>query len=328
MFLGTAPYMSPEQIRGEEIDARSDLFSLGATLYEAATGVRPFQGGTRQETVQAILERDPEPPRKLVPDLPREWERVILKALQKDRERRQQSALELQADLSRMRFARDTWRRRRWKWGAAAAAMIALAAGVAVTKPWQGSREAGIRRLAVLPLRNLSGDSTQDHLADGIGEAIAGDLAKLRGLRVISRASVAQYRGTKKRASEIGRELQVDAVIEGSATLAGQRAQVRLQMNRTSSDELLWAESFEVDLRAPQHVAREVARAVAREIRLRPSPQEEARLASLARGRSPRQRGPSRSTIRTRKLTPLSVLPSCTTGTGPARNWNWAARWS
>ena len=279
MFMGTAPYMSPEQIRGKEIDARSDLFSLGATLYEAATGVRPFQGGTRQETVQAILGRDPEPPRKLVPDLPREWERVILKALQKDRERRHQSALELQADLSRMQFARGTSRRRSWKWGGAAAAAIALAA-VTATRPWQGSREAEIKRLAVLPLRNLSGDSTQDQLADGISEAIAGDLARLRGLRVISRASVVRYRGTKKQASEIGRELQVDTVIEGSATLGGQPAQVRLQMNRTSPDKLLWAESFEVDPRAPQQVARAVARAVAREIRLRLSPQEEARLAT------------------------------------------------
>ena len=142
MFMGTAPYMSPEQIRGEEIDARSDLFSLGATLYEAATGALPFRGGNREEITQAILGEQPAPPRKLNPKFPRGLERIILTALEKDRGRRYQSALQLHADLTRWQSAREASSRRRWLWGGAAAAVMALAAILSVARPWGGGRRA------------------------------------------------------------------------------------------------------------------------------------------------------------------------------------------
>ncbi len=275
-LMGTAPYMSPEQIRGEPVDARSDLFSLGATLYQAATGAFPFPGSTGPEIAQAILHELPVVPRKLRPDLPQELERIILKALEKDPARRCQSALELQAGLTRWKRAREASGRRRWLWGIAASVLVILGAIFSANRP---RPEPQVRRVAVLPLRNLSGSPDQDHLADGISDAIAGDLAKLRGLRVISRASAAQYKGTKKKASEIGRELNVDAIIEGSAAATGERVQIRVQLTRASTDETVWADSFDLDVRGIHEVQRAVARAVAREIRLQLAPSEEARLA-------------------------------------------------
>jgi TolB-like protein/Tfp pilus assembly protein PilF len=131
----------------------------------------------------------------------------------------------------------------------------------------------------VLLLHNLSGSPYQEPLAEGISNTLAEDLAKLAGLRVISQASAAQYRGTKKKASQIGRELKVDAIIEGSITGYGQRVQVRVQLTRANTDEPVWAESFDLDLRALEKVRMEVARTVVRELRLRLSRSEEARLA-------------------------------------------------
>jgi TolB-like protein/Tfp pilus assembly protein PilF len=133
----------------------------------------------------------------------------------------------------------------------------------------------------VLPLNNLTGNAGQDPLADGISDTIAGDLAKLPGLRVISRASASQYKGTRKKASEIGRELKVDAIIEGSIASGGPRLRVRVQLTRARTDEAVWAESFDLDLRAIEKVQREVGRTVARELRLRLSPSQEARLAKV-----------------------------------------------
>jgi serine/threonine protein kinase/TolB-like protein/Flp pilus assembly protein TadD len=278
--IGTAPYMSPEQIRGEPTDARSDLFSLGATLYQAATGAAPFQGGARAEVVQAVLSELPVAPRRLRAELSRELERILLKALEKEPARRYQSALELQADLERCRRAREAFRKRRWTRRIAASALVGLGA-VAASWQWRAASEPVIRRLAVLPLRNLTGNAGQDHLGDGISDTIAGDLARLPGLRVISRSSAAQYRGTRKNASQIGRELKADAIVEGSIAGAGQRMQVRVQLVRAGTDEPVWAEGFDIDLRAIERLQRELGRTVARELRLQLSPSEEARLAKI-----------------------------------------------
>lgn len=278
--IGTAPYLSPEQARGEAIDARSDLFSLGATLYQAATGASPFQGGTRAEIANAIVNEVPAAPRRLNAGLSRELERIVGKALEKDPARRYQSAVELQADLARWQRAREA-SGRRWLWRIAAAVLVVLAVTLYAVWPRSAAPAAEIRRLAVLPLVNLSGSPEQDPVADGISDTIAGDLARLPGLRVISRASVAQYKGTRKKGSEIGRELKVDAIIQGSIAGAGQRLQARLQVTRVATDEPVWAESFDLDLRAIERVQREVGRAVARELRLRLSPSQETRLARV-----------------------------------------------
>jgi TolB-like protein/Tfp pilus assembly protein PilF len=178
-----------------------------------------------------------------------------------------------------------------WPLAAAGIFLLALAVGAIGTRTgwWpaqnpatapgaQQTIEAPIRRVAVLPLRNLSGNPDQEPLAEGISDAIAADLASLRGLRVISRSSAMQFKETKKRASEIARELKVDVVLGGAATVFGPRLEVRLHLTRAGSDTPFWAESFEGDFRAARGIRREVARAVAREVRLQLSPAHEARL--------------------------------------------------
>ncbi len=279
--IGTAPYMSPEQVRGEKIDARSDLFSFGATLYQAATGEPPFRGETRAEAANAVLNEVPAAPRRLKPGLSRELERILLKALEKDGARRYQSALDLQADLARCQRTREASGRRQWVLWTAVCILVVTGIIIRATGPWGAAPEPEIRRVAVLPLDNLSGSPYHAPLADGISDTLAGDLAKVPGLRVISRTSAAQYRGTGKKASQIGRELKVDAVIKGSITAHGQGVHVRLQLTRASSDEPVWAESFDLDLRAIEKVHRDVGRIVARELRLRLSPSKEAQMAKV-----------------------------------------------
>jgi TolB-like protein/Flp pilus assembly protein TadD len=179
----------------------------------------------------------------------------------------------------------------RWSLAAAGVLLLALVVTVIGTRSgWLGApksatlpdtRQTGetpIRRVAVLPLRNLSGGPDRDLLAEGIGDAIAASLARLRGLRVISRSSAIEYKETKKRASDIARELGVDVVIGGSVIVSGPRPEVRLHLTRAGSDAPVWAESFDVDFRATREIRSEVARAVAREVRLRLSPGDETRL--------------------------------------------------
>jgi TolB-like protein/Tfp pilus assembly protein PilF len=267
---GTAAYMSPEQIRGEEVDARSDLFALGITLYQAATGELPFKGNGWAEIREAILSAVPPAPRKLNAALPREMERIILRLLERDAGRRQQSAREVAWELARWR-APGT--RKKWAWAAV------LLAGVVAALLRLGNGIAETHRVVVLPLRNLTGDASQDPLLDAIRDAIAGDLAKLSSLRVISRASAQQYRETAKTAQEVGSELKVDLVVAGNAWREGDRVRVRLRLIRGASGETLWEKSFGVDVDSISRLQGETARAAARAIRLRLPEAEEARLA-------------------------------------------------
>jgi eukaryotic-like serine/threonine-protein kinase len=282
---GTLAYMSPEQTRGEPVDERTDLFSLGVTLYEMATGTKPFRGESPALVRKAVLAGAPAAPRVLNASLPARLERVILKALEKDRTARYQSAEELRTDLERARAARP--HARRWLLAAAVAVVVVVGGFLAATRTggnWIRGRSpvrpeavrpvaaTPIHRLAVLPLRNLSGGPDQDLVAEGIGDAIAADLATLTGLRVISRSSAIQFRQTEKRTSEIARELAVDLVIAGSADVSRERLEVRLNLTRAGSDAPFWAETFHGDYRATRAIRREVARAVALEIQVRGSP--------------------------------------------------------
>ena len=273
--MGTLPYMSPEQVRGEALDARSDLFSLGATLYQAATGTAPFQGSSVQQTRVAILDRAPVPPSRREASVSRRWDRLILKSLAKKPEDRYRTAQELEQDLGRLGRAFPAG-------GRLAATLIAAAVlGAVLFSLSRRGAEPGpaIQRLAVLPLQNLM-PAGGEPVAEGIADAIASDLMKLPGLRVTARASAARYRGTDKKASEAGRELGVDAVVRGLVRPAGDRMEVQVELVQTSTDQPMWAESFNVSLIGIMQLKSDVARAVARKIRLRLLPADESRLAA------------------------------------------------
>jgi non-specific serine/threonine protein kinase len=238
--LGTLPYMAPEQLRGEDTDARTDIWGLGTVLYEMATSQRPFNEELAPRLTDAILHQPPTPPRTLNGALPAELERIILKCLDKDPENRYQSAKELVVDLRRLSAptsqssatlsaAKPPSRRRTVRtWAYAAAGILVLAAVLVATNPagWRErllSRTASLRiqSLAVLPLANLSHDPNQDYFADGMTEALIANLAQIRALHVISRTSVMHYKGSNESLPQIARNLNVDAVIEGTVQRSG-----------------------------------------------------------------------------------------------------------
>ncbi len=295
VVLGTAGYMSPEQVRGEAVDHRSDIFSLGAVLYEMLTGDRAFRGGSSIETLNAILKEEPAGVSRAGRDVSPALERIVRRCLEKSRQERFQSVRDLAFALEETAghvpssapapaSARPGQRPApRW-WIPAVALAVLLAALLAAdvagvrTRIFGGAAPVRIRSLAVLPLQNLSRDPEQEYFADGMTESLITDLAQIRSLRVISRTSVMGYRSTKKPLPQIGRELNVDAVLEGSVQRSGGRVRITAQLIEASSDRHLWAKSYERDLRDVLSLESEVAQAVADEIQAALTPAERSRL--------------------------------------------------
>jgi len=295
---GTTAYMSPEQIGGEEIDGRSDLFSLGVVLYEMSAGKRPFVGKNRLLTLDAILHARPAPLTTLNAALPTELEHIIDKCLEKDRNQRYQHASSIYSDLQRLK--RDTEAvpsgvksttagATRVSWRGMVATFVgllllfAIAAGLRAGKLRQWLRSGGaapINSLAVLPLRNLSGDPAQEYFADGMTEQLTTDLSKIGGVKVISRTSAMRYKGVNKSLPEIARELNVDGVIEGSVERSGDRVRITAQLIQAANDTHLWAESYERDLQDVLSLQADVARDIANKVRVSLTPQEQAQLSN------------------------------------------------
>jgi TolB-like protein len=298
--FGTLPFTAPEQIRGGSVDARTDIYALDVVLYEMATGRRPFQAVSALRLSDAILHQPPLSPRAVNSAVSAELERIILKCLEKDPESRYQSAKELAVDLRRLSApvslstapvpARVPSRR---VLIAALAAVAVLAVVLALAfGGWRNrllGRPAALRieSLAVLPLANLSRDPEQQYFADGMTEALITELAQIGSLKVISRTSVMQYKNAKKPLPEIAKELNVDAVVEGSVQRSGDKVGITVQLIHAPTDRHLWAKPYERDLRGVLALQREVARAIADEIRAKLTPQEQARLAA-ARPVNPR----------------------------------------
>ena len=288
--VGTPAYMSPEQSAGaREVDARSDIYALGCVLYELLAGEPPFTG----PSAQAVLARhslDPVPRLRTVREtVPKGLEAVVLRALAKvpaDRfatAREFAEAVEQSARVAEVTGPLSFVRRRRAIPLAVAAAVVVVALGGwwALTRPW--GQSARIESLAVLPLTNLMGDSEHEYFVDGMHEALITELSRISALKVISRTSTMRYRDTEKPLPQVARELKVDGLIEGSVLREGDRVRITVQLIHGPSDRHVWAQSFDQELRGVLALQSEVARAVADEIKLRLTRQEEALLAAARR---------------------------------------------
>jgi serine/threonine-protein kinase len=289
---GTLPYISPEQLKGHLPDARSDVYSAGTVLYEMATGRRTFPDSVPYTLMQAILAETPPAPREVNRDVSPEVERVILKCLDKDPDHRYQSAVDLCVDLRRLATPTTTAITRplpppRAPWKKIAQSVAVALGFLAVVFAFNigGVRDNLLRRLtsnitsiAVLPLQNFSGDPQQEFFADGMTEALITDLAQISALRVISRTSVMRYKGTKKSLPEIARELNVDAVVEGSVQRSADRVRIRAELREAHSERHIWSNSYEQDARDVLKLQDDVARAIAGEIQIKITAQEQARL--------------------------------------------------
>jgi eukaryotic-like serine/threonine-protein kinase len=236
--LGTISYMSPEQARAKELDARTDLFSFGAVLYEMATGALPFRGASSAEIFKAILDATPTSPVRLNPELPVELERVIHKLLEKDRDLRYQSAAELRADLKRL--TRDSGSGKSAavlpaaaqessvrKYGVAAVVVLFIALAAAGIWYWRGKASTSqIESVAVIPFANVGGNADTDLLSDGLTESLIASLAHVPQLKVKSRNSVFRYKGKDVDVQQVGKELTVDALLTGRVVQHGDAVQV------------------------------------------------------------------------------------------------------
>jgi TolB-like protein/Tfp pilus assembly protein PilF len=283
--LGTVPYMSPEQAASRALDYRSDQFSFGSILYEMATGQRAFQKDTTPETLAAIIKDDPKPIRKLNDTVPVALSPIVERCLAKDPAGRYESTADLAKELQAVPEAPSAWRApRRVLWTAVGVliALLAVAMRPQLAGLWhQLSSRAGpapIESIVVLPLRNLSGDSEQEYFADGMTEGLITNLAKIGALKVISRSAAMRYKGTDMPLAEVASDLEVDAVVEGSAVRVGDSVQIMAQLIDPETEQALWAESYERKLENVLVLQGEVAQAIAGKIGVALTPEETGRL--------------------------------------------------
>ncbi len=278
--IGTIAYMSPEQASGKPLDSRSDIFSFGIVLYELLAGQKPFSASNDLELLQRIAHADPPP---LDSKIPARFRAIVNKALEKDPARRYQSMRELVADLKNpTESIAAIPTRPSWIWQAGALAVIILAAAAWFLTRSKPSGPA-FRSIAVLPLQNLSGDPAQEYFSDGTTEALISSLAQLHDLKVISCTSVMRYKATTKSLPDIGRELGVDAILEGSIQRANGRVRITAQLIAASTDAHLWAKEYDRDLADVLKLEADVAREIAREIQLQLTPQETQRFTTTRR---------------------------------------------
>ena len=247
-ILGSLPYMAPEQLLGEADAAATDIYALGVILFEMATGRRPFMKERAEALMFEVFNSAPPTVRSLRSDIPPQLDRLVAACLSKEPSQRPATAAGVAESLRAIRS------------GTAPPAVPLV-------------RET-IRSIAVLPLRNVSRDPAQEYFADGMTEAIISDLARIKALRVISRTSAMQYKGVDKPLPEIARELNVDAVLEGSAHLVGDRVRLSVQLISGRADETVWADRYDRRLEDVLGLQTELAETVAREIAIQLTPNE------------------------------------------------------
>jgi serine/threonine protein kinase len=278
--VGTLPYMAPEQALGREVDARTDIYALGMVLYEMAASKRPFREDFPTHLMDDILHQTPPAVGRGIPD---RLNQIALKCLEKNPQNRYASADQLIAALEELAGSSSRpeisggHASRRWLWAAAGLAAL-LVAGTGFLASVAGRRTrlsskppANINSVAILPLANLSGDSSQDYFSEGITEALTTELAQIGSLRVISRTSAMHFKDSRETLPEIARKLDVDAIVEGSVTRSAGRVRITARMIDTKADRDLWARTYEKDVKDLLALEDEAARDIAAEIRVKVS---------------------------------------------------------
>ena len=277
--LGTVAYMSPEQARGEELDARTDLFSFGAVLYEMATGHMAFTGNTSAVIFDSLLHKTPALATRANQELPPELDRIIHKALEKDRTLRYQSAAEILADLKRLRRDSSSGRvtavaeaallpkRKFLLWAVCCLVLAGVLAGAVFT--WMNRNRHEVSSIAVMPFVNGSNNPDSEYLSDGITESLINNLSELPNLAVITRSSVSRYKGRDFDPQTVAKELKVEALVTGRIVQRGDQLIISSELIDAHTNRNLWGEQYDRKVSDALAVQKEITAAIAAKLRER-----------------------------------------------------------